>query len=583
MSRSNARSLLALAALVAVPGCLEKDRPESETAPVPVTVIRLDNMTPPRTVRLTGRAEPYREERIGFEVAGRIEYGLDEGALAQGTVFDAEGLEVEKGTVLAQIGASRYREALESVEAQLATARAKLAAQEVERADVLTADLALAEARLAAETSQVAASEAAEAGLVADRDLAAKLLDRLRRLGGDVSREELDTTQARLASAEASLAKARAELSGRRRLLSAREAERLQAQGTIRAKEAEVKSTEARIAEIEVSVRKAELDLERCSLHAPFSGRVTQVHAVHGAYVSAGQAVLTLTLLDPIQVTVSVSAGDEREVHLGDLAVLHLAEVGGRGDLPAWVMDKSEVAEPATRTFRIGLLARNERRGQGAGGLPPFEDFVPVVTRYVGAPGPLFVQAGCLLEEGGKFYVLRVPRKELEIESTDPRSLSFVPEKIEVVPGAVRVPFLSWTFVELARSDGLAEDDMVLFAPRRELAAGVSWPGREWTIRPGDRIPLSLAMGQGKTGIYVPAQAIRVGAHGETSVFVAEEGKAREVPVTAGEDRGELRRIEGPGIDPGALLVLEGVHRIEDGDPVVVVEHPAPAGREGDR
>ena len=49
---------------------------------------------------------------------------------------------------------------------------------------------------------------------------------------------------------------------------------------------------------------------------------ITALQVVQGAVVEAGSPVVTLTLMDPIQVAVEVSAEDERSIRDGDRAVL---------------------------------------------------------------------------------------------------------------------------------------------------------------------------------------------------------------------------------------------------------------------
>lgn len=82
-------------------------------------------------------------------------------------------------------------------------------------------------------------------------------------------------------------------------------------------------------------------------LLAPFSGRITSVHVTQGTVVAAGVPVVTLTLMDRVQV--EVSADDERAIQTGDRAIIypqHPRHGGRQVPVNAIVFEKSAVADP---------------------------------------------------------------------------------------------------------------------------------------------------------------------------------------------------------------------------------------------
>ena len=84
-------------------------------------------------------------------------------------------------------------------------------------------------------------------------------------------------------------------------------------------------------------------------------------------------------------------------------------------------------------------------------------------------------------------------------------------------------------------------------------------------------MPVRFEVGEATEGLYAPSEAIRT-LNGEASVFVVDgDSVARRVLVTVHETVGVLRRIEGTGLEPGARVVVEGVHYITDGETVSVV------------
>ena len=133
-------------------------------------------------------------------------------------------------------------------------------------------------------------------------------------------------------------------------------------------------------------------DLGDAILFAPFSGRITKAHISEGAVVQAGMPIVTLTLMDPVRIQVEVSADDERDIETGDRAVIWPKDPlhnGERMPVNAIVFEKSAVADPALRTFRIDMIARNLRRhvdelNPELAGLPNINEYLPVVREYQG-------------------------------------------------------------------------------------------------------------------------------------------------------------------------------------------------------
>ena len=108
----------------------------------------------------------------------------------------------------------------------------------------------------------------------------------------------------------------------------------------------------------QIALRRAELDLAGTTIAAPFRGQVANVLASPGEYVTAGQELLTLVTIDPIEVEVQVVESDLASVVKGyDAQVL----------LPAFpdtlfrgrIASINPVLDPETRTARVKVLLRN--------------------------------------------------------------------------------------------------------------------------------------------------------------------------------------------------------------------------------
>jgi len=320
-------------------------------------------------------------------------------------------------------------------------------------------------------------------------------------------------------------------------------------------------------------------DLGDAVLFAPFSGRITKVHISEGAVVSAGTPVVTLTLMDPVRVQVEVSADDERDIETGDRAVIMPKDPlhnGERVPINAIVFEKSAVADAALRTFRIDMIARNQRRHVDQlypelVGLPNINDYLPAVREYQGEEGPLFVPVDSVLAEGDETFVLRLPGVSFHGGAERSAVGKHIPEKVRVTLGDQYTTVVNWNFRSVISSGDLTEGDFLILNPQPNYIDGVAGGRPQWLLRPRDLVPVRFALSVAAPGFYVPNRAITLSG-GSEAVFVVEDGVARERPVSVHETFEELRRIEGEGISTGSKVIVGGVHYVSDGQPVIVTK-----------
>jgi len=491
------------------------DRNPGSTTTRPVTVLELTERDFRHVANLTGLVSLYREEQIGFEVQGRVLSVLDVGREVEGPVVDESGKLVHQGDAIASIDDTRYRLKVEVIRARLISAQHEL--------------------------------EAIEAEL----DRASKTLKRQKRIFTKGAGDQQTVDDA---------------ASAYHRLIAKRGQQI------------------ARISETTEQLNQAMEDLEDCILQAPFSGRVTSIHVTQGAVIEAGTAIVTLTLMDPIQVQVAVSADEERKLHTGNPAFLLPKDPvhpnGDRREVPALIFEKGSVADTETHTFRIDLIARNQRLLiedfiPDTAGLPLVRDFLPAVRRYQGEPGPLFIPANSIYRDGDQSYVLRLPG--IAFRSHERRNAfgRHVPEKIAVQLGDDYMSIVTWTFRSLIDSGTLQEGDFLVIDPKPEHEAGLAIGHTQWLLRPGDLVPVRFLLDSTPRGLYVPVDSITL-IDGKHRIFIAENGIARSQAVSLHESFGELRRIEGPGLEPGTEIIVGGIHYVSDGQAIRIV------GRESD-
>lgn len=342
---------------------------------------------------------------------------------------------------------------------------------------------------------------------------------------------------------------------------------------------AQLASRRARVQEVTQQLDTATEDLGDAVLFAPFSGRITRVHISEGAVVKAGTPVVTLTLMDPVRIQVEVSADDERDIETGDHVIIWPKDPlhdGERVPVNAIVFEKSAVADPALRTFRIDMIARNQRHhvdqlNPELAGLPIINDYLPAVREFQGEEGPLFVPIDSILAEGDKIFVLRLPGVSFHAGADRNVVGKHIPEKVGVTLGDQYTTVVHWNFRSVTSSEDLVEGDFLIRNPQPNYIEGVAGGRPQWLLRPRDLIPVQFSLSTTTPGFYVPNRAITLVGDSEV-VYIVEDGIATARPVLVHESFEELRRIEGEGITRGANVVVGGVHYISDGQPVSVTE-----------
>ena len=392
----------------------------------------------------------------------------------------------------------------------------------------------------------------------------------------------MDAARRDLEAAEAAVTLARQTLERQQGLLSigagvAQEVDN--AKSALDQATARLQARRATAREVTQQIEQATEDLGDAVLTAPFSGRITRVHIYEGAVVEPGQPVVTLTLMDPVRVQVEVSADDERDIETGDRAIIFPKDPlldGERVPVNVIVFEKSSVADPALRTFRIDMIARNRRRHidelyPDLKGLPIINDYMPVVREFQGESGPLFVHTESIGTEGDATYVLRLPGVSFNAAAERSAVGGHRPEKVDVTLGDQYLTVVNWNFRSLIEAGDLSEGDFLIRRPQPDYVDGVAVGRPQWLLRPRDLVPVQFELSAVPRGFYVPIHAITLTQAGE-AVLVVEDGLARERPVTLHETFQEYRRIEGDGITDGTQVIVGGVHYLSDGQPVSIAE-----------
>lgn len=540
-------------------GCSGNRNTLPDKLPRPVSVFTLAVTDPSNEIRLTGAAGSWKTEDLAFEVSGRVQYVIEPETDIEGDVFAYDGVPGEATRIndderreLAHVDPTRYTLKVNSAKAQIETLKQKREALRLEIENVIPAERKTAEAELRFQQAE---------------------LDRVSPLvqDGTVTRSDFERIQANRDQASASI---------------------VQSDATKTAKEAELASLDAQIEEAVQALRDAERDVQNTKLFSPFKGQIANVHVIPGAFVNAGEPVLTVQMMDPIKIDLEVSAEQSRRLTYKEDVDVVIATVDGQQVAEtATVYMIDPVADPNTRTFTVTLLMKNTKV---AAPIPNELKDSPVVRTNevwrifkdrIGNTEHLLTEVNSIHEDDEGGYVWRVKNRDNQ-DVDGARVLDL--EKLRVTPGPRHFRFLEiWTFRELAVDDGQdfdLERDRIAgpLAIPAELSDGfdggkVLFDRPRWLVRPGDLVSVSLSGEHFTPGFYVPMGVIseESGRYFIHTVDADQGGVARKVEIKLFQAVNAQRRIEAAGDSPltaGTKVIAQGTHFIVDGEPVLISE-----------
>ena len=511
-------------------GC-RNEPAQIEAPPRPVTYVTLKAMNPAPVNRLTGSAESWKREDIGFEVAGRVLRVVEPGANVVGRTFDEQGELLTEGTILAEVDEERYQIALDQAQASADAARSDLEQVIPQQLAEAEAALALANTELKRYTNLVATQSA--------------------------SQQELDVRETAQRAAAAKVAQVEA----------------------LRATKGSLLDTAL------AQVEQAKVNLGDCKLYSPFNSQIARVNIIPGGYVLPGQSVLTVQMMDPMKVDIAVSPETDARVNYNDL--VRVLTPNGE-TLEGYVYLKDTFADPGTRTFLITLLVRNRQIEIGI----PEELQGESVARcknlwkldkpIVGDSGNYYAEEGAIQQDDAGHFVWKVENLTVQqlYEDFDP---VLTVRKVPVKLGEGRVSVLQvFTFRELTDMGDLDPSEDVIAS---RITGDVTDGGKivlvrdRWAVRPGDVVRVDLKGAETQEGFYVPEDAIQSDG-GQTYVAVVRESagdtqQVEFVPVEPLESVGRLQRIEAIAqgdLEAGVKVIVAGAHYVVEGEKVQTVD-----------
>jgi multidrug resistance efflux pump len=553
--------VIGLASLAAAMTGCQKSVDETATfqkPPKPVSTMTLRRSTPSFTRFTPATVAPWKAERIGFELTGRVVEVIEPNEMVTANMPTTGN-----GTVLARLDDERLKIALKSIEADIEVARRRLETNRIGIQQRIPASIKTAEAEL---------------------KLAENELRRSRKLSSAISRSELDTAQTQASTARLQVTSAKSQLA--------------QAKAEQLTLEAQVRQAQQRMAE-------AQRNLRNSVLYSSFPGQVAEVHVAPGAFAEAGTPIVSVLMMDPMLVEFEVTAEDSRRYRRGDSLSLNATDQNGKPILlTGMVYTVDSVADPETRTFTVSLHARNKKVSSndtiGETPIARTQSISPLNTgSMVTGDDRLLVDQNSIHKINGREFVWKITNRMVgQSVSDSDRSLRV--ERLAVKTVGDPIPFLGkWNFIEI-KFDDPSEVDLAkdLITGELHFVSGISlddWQGdrvildnSQWMLRAGDVVNVSLLPDDSAEGFYVPMKAIRK-ENDQTFVHAIDPSKSetqvRRIPVNvanrdsaAGESiQLMIESVSDEKLTAGIQVVVGGTHFLKQGDRVRVV----PAAEEG--
>ena len=161
----------------------------------------------------------------------------------------------------------------------------------------------------------------------------------------------------------------------------------------VRERRAEVARSSSGLNAAEVRLRQAELELARATVRAPFNGRVADLEAVQGAWLTPGTELMTVVQLDPIKVEVQVLEAEVGYLQEGRRATVRFAAFPGE-TFDGRIETINPVVDPEQRTGRVTVLLSNPE-GRIKPGM-----YAEVSLDAESFPDRILVPRGAILERG---------------------------------------------------------------------------------------------------------------------------------------------------------------------------------------
>jgi hypothetical protein len=282
-----------------------------------------------------------------------------------------------------------------------------------------------------------------------------------------------------------------------------------------------------------------------------------------------------------MKIQVAVSPETDKLINFNDRVRVYLPD--SDEPLQGYVYLKDTYADPATRTYLITLLVRNQKITTGIPKelqdqeVAKTQKLWTLIPEKAGEPGNYYVEVNALHQDDEGFFVWKVDNLIAEqlYETFDPL---LQVSKVRVKVGDKRLPALQvFTFRELTDYGDLDPSTSVILGDvEGKIENGrVVMTQQHWRLRPGDLAEVALHGQDAAAGFYIPRIAVLSDGDSHYVFAVPQDSNtAKRVEVQIRDTVGQNQRIEplADSLQAGDRVIVGGVHYVSDGQQVSLVE-----------
>ena len=345
-------------------------------------------------------------------------------------------------------------------------------------------------------------------------------------------------------------------------------------------KQAEYKALLAQVEELRQNALDAELDIKKCTLRTSYKGKIAEVNANVGANVQAGENVVRVVVMNPMLISLEVSANIDRMLRYRDQVKVFPSGIDKA--VPAVVSMKSTVADPHTHTFNLELFVQNPKIAvagdlNGRAKLPEINGVWRIFHIDAGKyHGRIVIPSEAINKDLKGEYVWRA----VKAPGSRRRAVIYTLSK-QYVKLEARIFDLHgiYSYRVLKKNEKMNVNSFLAFGVPEQIKNGdkVIEIARRWLFRPGDLAKVILRHKNTPQGIYIPIESIFCKG-GKSFVYLIKRVsgehfcKLLSVEVELLNQLGSFQRVKSSKLKAGDEIIFSGVHYIKPKDEVIVKE-----------
>lgn len=205
-------------------------------------------------------------------------------------------------------------------------------------------------------------------------------------------------------------------------------------------------------------------------------------------------------------------------------------------------------------------------------------DYTKVTAPFSGVITARFADPGALIQSGSASATQAAPLYTL-MDLDTVRVYVSVPQEVALLakPG-VPVKLVHEEAPDQEFKGSITRTTEALDSATRTLLVEIDMPNHDRKLQPGMYVSATLYLEQHPNALVIPPAAIAAGTNKEKSVFVVEQGRARQASIRTGLDDGKWVEVVG-GLTGNEDIVVVGKSGLKDGQTLIASPYNLPSGK----